>query len=288
MTCDERRDLLLLYVSDGLDAAEAKELREHLLSGCPACAGHLAEAHALMASLPLGLDRVAPPPQLKEKLMQRIAAAELPVRQAVQQKSDRDAAEENSGDSIPMRLFRYLVPAAVAAGIAIVATHFVMHQRVNALEQQASILQRDNASQGMLVQSMAQQLELLNGTAKSQTRVVDLLRSPDLKLYALKPQPSQPHAVANLLWDKKQQQWAILTDGMAPAPPGQTYELWFITKSGEKVAAGVFNVDANGKGSLRVDVPAGIGQLSVAAVTNEAAGGVKQPTGNLQVAASVE
>jgi anti-sigma-K factor RskA len=281
VTCDERRDLLLLYVSDGLEPAEAKELREHLQSGCPACAGHLAEAEAVMANLPLALDRIAPPPNLKERLMERIAAAELPV----QQKPAQEAGEET--DSIPMRLFRYLVPAAVAAGLAIIATHAIMNQRVNDLQQQATTLRRDNQAQSMLTQSVAQQLELLSASTASQNQVVDLLRSPDLKLYSLKPQPNQPHAVCNLLWDKKQQQWAILTDGMTPAPPGQTYELWFITKAGTPVAAGIFNVDASGRGSLRVDIPAGIGSLAQAAVTNET-GLVQSPKGSAQIAGEVE
>jgi len=282
VTCDQRRDLLLLYVSNGLGPAEAQEMREHLQSGCPACAGHLAEAEALMASLPLALDPIVPLPHLKDRLMERIDAAEARKNQTEEQAADE------AGDSLPMRLFRYLVPAAVAAGIAIVATHAIMNQKLTALQQQASALRQANESQSMLAQSLAQQLELLNASSASQNRVVDLLRSPDLKLYSLKPQPNQPHAVANLLWDKNKQQWAILTDGMTPAPPGQMYELWFLTRSGTPVAAGTFNVDASGRGSLRVDVPAGIGpSLANAAVTNET-GLAKSPKGQIQVVGSVE
>ena len=118
--------------------------------------------------------------------------------------------------------------------------------------------------------------------------MVAMLHSADLKLLPMTPSALQPQAVANLLWDQKQKQWAILTSGMTTPPPGQTYELWFITQAGAKVAAGVFDVDERGNGSIRVNIPDGIGRLKLAAITNEKSGGVSQPAGNLQVTASVE
>jgi hypothetical protein len=78
-----------------------------------------------------------------------------------------------------------------------------------------------------------------------------------------------------------------LTDGMTPAPPGQTYELWFITKAGKPVPAGIFNVDASGRGSIQVDVPPGIGALAQAVVTNET-GFLPSPKGSAQIAGPVE
>ena len=44
---------MLLYVTDGLEPAEAQELRAHLASGCPQCAGALAEAQATVGHLPM-------------------------------------------------------------------------------------------------------------------------------------------------------------------------------------------------------------------------------------------
>jgi len=266
--CDKRRDLLLLYVADALDATEAREMRQHLQSGCPECAGYLAEAQGLMTSVPLALEPITPPPHLKQKLMQRIAAAEKHANVA----------------PTSFRLFRYLIPTAIAAGVAIVVTHSWMIQRVNDLQRQADIWQQQSAAD----RTEVQQLEQLRGQFQSQSQIVEMLRSPNIKLFSLKPTNLQPNAVTNLLWDQKLQQWAFLTTGMAPASAGQTYELWFITQTGAKVAAGTFDVDANGKGYLRVPIPAGIGEIKLAAVTNEKAGGSQQPQGNIQVAGSVE
>ena len=41
----------------------------------------------------------------------------------------------------------------------------------------------------------------------------------------------------------------------------------------------MFNVDAKGRAYLNVSVPAGLGPLAAAAVTDEPLGGVDQPTG---------
>ncbi|HKQ59776.1 MAG TPA: hypothetical protein VJS92_00745, partial [Candidatus Polarisedimenticolaceae bacterium] len=75
MNCDERAELWLLYAADLVEPAEQDELRSHLAAGCPRCAGSLAEAHAVLTQLPLALDPVAPPPELKERLLARVAAS---------------------------------------------------------------------------------------------------------------------------------------------------------------------------------------------------------------------
>jgi len=279
VTCDQRRDLLLLYVSDALEADEAAELREHLQAGCPACEGHLAEAQALMASLPLGLDPVTPPANLKARLMARIDAESMRSSTRSTAKTQADFA----ADSLPIRLFRYLVPAAVAAGLAIIVTHFVMNQKLQVAIQQASAAQAALSDKAML----QFQLNQMGKDLDAKTHIVEMLQSPQLKLVHLDPTKLQPNAVANLIWDQKQQQWAILATGMAPAARGQTYELWFVTDKGA-FEAGVFDVDEHGTGSLEVRIPPNIGQLKLAAVTNEKAGGDSQPHGDFQVKGIVE
>ena len=73
MSCDKRKDLLSLYAAGALDGREQTELLEHLDSGCPRCAGELAEARALLAHLPLTLEPVAPSAAVRERLLRRIA-----------------------------------------------------------------------------------------------------------------------------------------------------------------------------------------------------------------------
>jgi len=65
---------MLLYVTDGLEAGERTELAAHLASGCPQCAGALAEAQATVAHIPLVTDQVTPPASARDKLFARVAA----------------------------------------------------------------------------------------------------------------------------------------------------------------------------------------------------------------------
>ncbi len=75
MTCEERKDLILEYAAGALSPAEHDELRAHLVSGCPSCAGALAEAEATLAHLPLALPGDAPPKSARDRLMQRVLAS---------------------------------------------------------------------------------------------------------------------------------------------------------------------------------------------------------------------
>ena len=65
---------------------------------------------------------------------------------------------------------------------------------------------------------------------------------------------------------------------LPPAPPGKTYQLWFITREA-KISAGTFQTSEAGEGALRVPLPPEAVQVTAAAVTLEPEGGVPQPTG---------
>jgi hypothetical protein len=124
--------------------------------------------------------------------------------------------------------------------------------------------------------ALARKLDQANGTLAA-------LRSPKLKLVDLASGGPQPRAAGRLLWDQQRDTWHLVATNLAPAPAGRTYELWFITASQAKIAAGTFAVDAGGSGELTVAVPPGIGPLALAAVTDEPAGGVAAPTGSIQL-----
>ena len=65
---------MLLYVTDGLEPSERRELLAHLASGCPTCAGALAEAQATVGHLPLALAPTSAPASARDALLARVAA----------------------------------------------------------------------------------------------------------------------------------------------------------------------------------------------------------------------
>src|SRR5262245_64672601 len=116
MTCEQRREQILLFAADALDASERDELTQHLRSGCPRCAGSFAEAQAVLASLPLALDPATPSPDVKQRLMQRVQAS-----------ISTDAPRQPATPFVrpERRVQRWLSPV-LAAGLAAAAVYVIV------------------------------------------------------------------------------------------------------------------------------------------------------------------
>ncbi len=252
-----------------------QEMRRHLATGCVECAGHFAEAQAVFHSIPGALDPVTPPAGLKQRLMDRISQTESKKQISV-------PINELAADSLPIRLFKLFVPVAVAASVAVVVTHGFMSQKVQHLVLEAKDAQREANASKMLLASVQEQF-------RSQSQVVEMLRSPEVKVVHLQPTAAlQPSATANVIWDQVDHRWLFLASGFKPADPGQTYELWIIPKGGTPVPAGTFDVDPKGRAIVAVDLPKNIGDSNTAAVSNERLGGESSPKGKIQVVGPIE
>src|SRR4030095_5033143 len=55
MKCDQLEELILFHAGGAAESEESRAVLEHLSSGCPRCAGRLAEAEAALAGLPLAI-----------------------------------------------------------------------------------------------------------------------------------------------------------------------------------------------------------------------------------------
>jgi len=63
-----------LYALGALGPDEAGKFEKRLAAGCPVCRSEFAEFRAVADALPLTAPEVAPPPELRERLMERIGA----------------------------------------------------------------------------------------------------------------------------------------------------------------------------------------------------------------------
>ena len=91
-----------------------------------------------------------------------------------------------------------------------------------------------------------------------------------------------PQARGRLIWNEHAGGLLVAAD-LPPAPPGKAYELWAMVGA-RPLPIGVFGVDAEGKGSLRVAPLAGARRVNRFAVTLEPAQGVPVPTGQTYLA----
>ena len=113
MSCEDRRDQVLLFVAGELEDSATAELRGHLRSGCPQCAGHLAEAEAILAHLPLSLEPVQPPASVKSRLMARVSSSASVADEAAARRPRPDVIP-----SKPRSLADLWLRPALAAGLA--------------------------------------------------------------------------------------------------------------------------------------------------------------------------
>jgi anti-sigma-K factor RskA len=246
VTCDEANDLIALYAAGALSQDEAAELRAHLATGCPRCAGALAEAEATAAHLSLSLAPAKASPATWQAIESRITAGDAPTRTAGQ---IGPAATRRRGG---VSWFSALGMSAVAAVVGAMIVGGILWNQIRELSEDAR-------------PADARQLQFVSLAGQQQ---------------------SQAHG--HVLWDLDRRQWHVCVFDLKPLPAGKTYELWFITDQGKKVRAGTMDIGPSGEAMVNVPVPDNIGRVTVAALTDEVAGGVDQPQGQIQLLGKVE
>jgi anti-sigma-K factor RskA len=246
VNCAERKDLILLHVFEQLEPEETAPLLEHLSAGCPRCAGELAAARTVAGHLALAVPPLAPSSSVKERLLERIGSSTtVPLH----------GGQRVSRPAVTRRWPAALAAAALAAGIAAVAILIPARRQLDTLRI-----------------ALANAESTLRSFGSSTTRVA-----------ALEATEPQPGASGRLFWDESKGTWHVFVSNMKPSRDGRTYELWFITVDQRKIPAGTFVVGPGGHASFNVALPKDLGDVALAAVTEEPAGGVPQPTGAIQL-----
>jgi anti-sigma-K factor RskA len=259
MDCSQRKDDILHYVAGALDDGSCAELREHLATGCPECAGVAAEAEALLAQLPLGLDEVRPSPNVKRRLMEKIRNAPM------------------AGGPIPIRRDweMAVLPASIAAVLAVAVTLLAVSQFTHRPRVPTGPDTRD-----MQITLLEKLLEQKNAeTVELRHELLDATR-PNLAglKYAELTGSDQPQVLGRTFIDVQTGKWYFFSDGMKPPAAGRIYELWLINQN-KPIPAGTFAIDSHGMGICCGPVPQlQPGSMVTLAVTDEPAPGVQAPT----------
>jgi anti-sigma-K factor RskA len=282
VNCQERRDQLLLYALGGLDSAESEALRAHLATGCPTCAGSLAEAEATVSSLPEALEPMTPPARVLDRLMEQVKNSPRAARTA--------DAETNRTAAVRLRPMQSRTWAALLAlATSVLLMVGIAYQQVRIVQQQKDL--QKAIDQVASLRNDTQQLKGQSADLQQQlaaaTQTIQVLQSKNVRLVSLAGAEAQPDAFGQILWDEQKRQWHVFFSGMKPAGVGKTYELWFVTSDGKKVPAGLFDADPNGRAALSVGLPPDLGMLAMAAVTDEPISGSPQPTGNFQLVGQI-
>jgi anti-sigma-K factor RskA len=255
MNHEEIRDLAAMYALGGLDGDDRVRFESLLRSGDPDATAALKEFESSLVSLATE-SAEAPPPSVKVALMSRIA--------------DEAGRQPSSAVVTPLRPRRVFWPvvwaAALAAGIAAITVGLSVssnyEKRLQALSLEAAALKAD---------------------IDRERAFIALLRDPSTEVVALAGLKPAPEARARMFWNERGGGYFIAA-GLPVPPSGKTYQLWAIAGKNAPVSAGVFGVDAQGAGGLRVPPLAGVQKVDVFAVTLEPAGGLPAPSGEMYLA----
>jgi hypothetical protein len=163
------------------------------------------------------------------------------------------------------------LPAAVAAGVAAALAGVAVYVPLAS--------DRD---------ALRTEMRRLDQDLRSASDTLRVLRSPAVQVVSLGGGKPQPGARGRIFWDRARGEWRFYAAELRPPGQGRTYELWLINDRNEKIPAGTFGVDARGEGELHVSLPANIGTIVTAAVTDEPEGGVPQPTGSIQLVGTIQ
>jgi anti-sigma-K factor RskA len=229
-----------------------EEVVKLMQQACPDCMQAFNEAEAEMAMLALSVPSVAPPPDIKQRLMRQIRAG---------------SAGNARPLSMPVRR-RLPLPALIAAGLAVALFGVLAREKSSERKRDAHVA------------GLQKRIDHLEDARRAHAQL-----APKLELAGTDLQKSANAAIA---WDPAANTWRMRASGLAPLPDNKVYELWFITKDDRKIPAGTFSAGADGRGDLTVHLPPDGGDIALAAITDEPAGGSLQPTGKIQLVGKLD
>ena len=292
-----------IYALGALDGDDLVAFEAHLAAGCSECEDHIRKTREALTLLPRALEPIAPPPTVRARVLAQI---------------DAEAARPQPVTRLPRR--RWMgVSALIAAGLLLALSFTlyqtrqeVQHLRTQVASLQTSIAEREEALQAgrrelqratEMVATLQAELAKREATLEAERRehervervvatlqgelgerdaALRLLSTPRVSLVRLAGLPPSPRASAHLLWNPSAQAGVLLTSGLPPIPRDRVYELWAFTGN-EPVPAGVFQVDEAGHAFLRLPPLPRAKRYHKFAVTDEPAGGVPKPTGQVHL-----
>ena len=248
-----------LYALGALDGEDKQTLEAHLRA-CPHCQQQLAAARQRTALMGLAAPPVAPPPQVKSALMDKVRVEQRPP-----------VAQSGSSQAAPpkTRKKRWGLRFAFGFGLATALLAFTTYE-----------LAKQDLDRGKQLQQLQAQLSQDVAALQAMGQVTG---APDSAQITLLQQPNGPPGQAHVLYNARMG-LGVYSGQIAPAPSGKSYQLWLVPSSGAPVNAGL--VDANQQnGAVVVRLAPGLAPKAFA-VTLEPLGGRPQPTGPMVLVGS--
>ncbi len=246
-------ELLPAYALGALDAAELREMEEHL-AGCEECDGQLQLWNLDLESLAAAVEPVTPSETTRARIL-RLAGSATPA--------------------VPRRLPGWILLAAAAALLAVAVWGVAGQLRLQGVLERLTAERDRLASQ---VEGLNRDIAQAREEARRTSQALQVVADREVRTVTLAGLEAAPRAAGHTYVSPQSRDALFYAHDLPALPSGKTYELWYIA-GGKPVAAGTFSVDPRGSGSLQVKGVPDVASIQAWAVTIEPAGGVAQPTG---------
>jgi anti-sigma-K factor RskA len=253
------RDLAAAYALGALSREEARAF-EAFLATSPETQREVDEFRETAALLALGSEAGLPSPELRGRVQAAIAATKeqgLAVRTPA---APRALALARRAAWPPLAWVGLAAALLAAVGLGV----------------RTRTLGREIATRDSAIAELERRVDELGQGVFDRDAILAAVLDRDVKLVQLTAS-GNPDPAIQVFWNRARNTALLNATGLKPAPPGRTYQLWWI-RDGKPVPSVTFDIDAAGAGLVKgVSVPTD-GELSAAAVTEEPAGGSQQPT----------
>jgi len=277
MNHEKLSELCSTYALGALDGEELRDLEVHLKSGCPLCEQQILEFTSLIANVPQALPGIEPSKELRARIIAQLDQESLTgaVPEFRFSTPGLDQPRLKSGSWLPWA-------CALAAGLALVVSLWSLSNLRRDLSSQQSQVTQQNER----VKEQNERLKQLEDQLATERAVTAFLKNPGVRVTTLGGTEKSPKSSGKILWDPKEKRALFYATHLPAVPSGKTYQLWIIAGN-KPFDAGVFSVDHDGNGFLKVDLLSEADKDQKFAVTLEPAGGVPQPTGEMHLLGSL-
>jgi len=264
---EKMEELLAFYALDAVTDSERQQVEAYVASD-PEARLRLDEMMRTASALAYASEPLNPPPALKRTLMDRVNA-DAEKRFAPPAPIQTSAWSRFIESILPRA--GTLFPQAVTVlslfiALAVGAWGLSLRNELKSLQAQTAQLQEE----------LAQQREALA-----------LIASPNSQTFVVSGTDHQPGSHGQLIADSETGSAVLVVAGLQQLEAGKIYEFWLI-KGDTPVAAGVFEVNEEGKAILQVSHAVTPGSYDAVGVSVEPEGGSVQPTGDIVMLGGID
>ena len=269
---------------DALDSAERDAVLAHA-DACESCRTELAALRETAAQLafasPASADSAtASRERIRSRLTARAAADAKARGLTVQPRPDLSTREYRAiRTRINVLAWRRAEWIALAASVLLIVGVGVMASVLRDRENLRDALVGATAS----TQRSQHATDSLRALVVYKDSLINGITGPDVAMVRLTSSAARaPNAM--MFWDRTRNGWTLVAHDLPTPQPGRTYQLWLVTPTA-KISAGTFT-PTNGEAMVRATYALARDSLRAIAVTDEPAGGVPQPTGQMVILGS--